>query len=363
MRKLISTLFSLLILASISFQTHAVQLSKSGMGQVLIFPYYTVNGDFNTLINLVNTTDQAKALRIRFREAANSREVFALNLYLGPHDTWVAALVKSGEGDDYFTKLINPDASCTFPTIGSGGLLFSDNKFTQSMSDFYGEDSNRMHEGFFEVIEMGVLTVDSAAATVINEQGVNNCDVLTNAWTAGSGDSYWLNNPNQDMSAPTGGIMGNATLINVTAGLAMSQPVTVLDDFSDDVLHFNVDSDSPSLADSKFTSIVDIGENSSAEFEWSSAIDAVSSVMMKDSIFNEYVLTDVIGAQTDWIMTLPTRQYYVDPLFTDRNTPVAPFSIKTDNRTNCEEMTIVFYDREAQVPDPSTENKKSCLII
>ena len=146
-----------------------------------------------------------------------------------------------------------------------------------------------------------MLTGNSAAAIVINEQGVNNCDVLTNAWTSGSGSSYWLTNPNQDMLPPTGGVMGNSTLINVNQGIAMSQPVTVLDNFSDQVLHFNVDSDSPSLADSKLTSTLEIGENSSVEFEWSAAIDAVSSVMMKDSVFNEFVLTDSIGAQTDWI--------------------------------------------------------------
>jgi len=45
-----------------SYNSFAVQLSQNGTGQALIFPYYTVNGGFNTLIHLTNTTDNAKAL-------------------------------------------------------------------------------------------------------------------------------------------------------------------------------------------------------------------------------------------------------------------------------------------------------------
>ena len=75
----------ILMLLIISTGSQAVHLSSNGIGQVLIFPYYTVNNDINTLMNFVNTTNQAKALRVRFREAANSKEVFTFNLYLGPY--------------------------------------------------------------------------------------------------------------------------------------------------------------------------------------------------------------------------------------------------------------------------------------
>ena len=95
-----------ILILLISTQINAVQLSSNGMGQVLIFPYYTVNGGFNTLINLVNTTSDAKALRVRFREAANGREVFTFNLYLAPHDVWTGGLVKTDEGQGFLTKLI-----------------------------------------------------------------------------------------------------------------------------------------------------------------------------------------------------------------------------------------------------------------
>ena len=47
---------------------NAVNLNPRGLGQVLIYPYYTVNGGQNTLLSLVNTTAHAKALKLHFRE-------------------------------------------------------------------------------------------------------------------------------------------------------------------------------------------------------------------------------------------------------------------------------------------------------
>jgi len=69
----------LLLLITINC-TFAVHLSDNGMGQVLIFPYYTVNDGNNTLITITNTTSAAKAIRVRFREKANAKEVFAFNV-------------------------------------------------------------------------------------------------------------------------------------------------------------------------------------------------------------------------------------------------------------------------------------------
>ncbi len=45
----------------------AVSLSASGMGQVLIYPYYTVNKGQDTLISVVNASDVGKIAGSRFR--------------------------------------------------------------------------------------------------------------------------------------------------------------------------------------------------------------------------------------------------------------------------------------------------------
>ena len=79
----------------------AVNLTPEGLGQALIYPYYTVrNGAngfaYNTLLSVVNTTDTAKAVKVRFLEGKNSKEVLDFNLFLSHHDVWTATIVDGG---------------------------------------------------------------------------------------------------------------------------------------------------------------------------------------------------------------------------------------------------------------------------
>ena len=42
-------------------------------------------------------------------------------------------------------------------------------------------------------------------------------------------------------------------------------------------------------------------------------VDAVSAVLMADTLYNEFDVEPSLGAASDWLITLPTKQYYVDP--------------------------------------------------
>ena len=66
----------------------AVALNADGLGNVLLYPYYTVRepsagNAYNSLLSVVNSTSSAKAVKVRFLEGKNSREVLDFNLYLG----------------------------------------------------------------------------------------------------------------------------------------------------------------------------------------------------------------------------------------------------------------------------------------
>src|SRR5262252_8053619 len=82
--------------AGISNMANAVFLNPDGLGSVLVYPYYTVNGGNGTLLSVVNTTDEGKAVKVRFLEAYNSREVLDFNLYMSPFDVWVAVVANNG---------------------------------------------------------------------------------------------------------------------------------------------------------------------------------------------------------------------------------------------------------------------------
>ena len=61
----------------------AVHVNPDGLGQVLIYPYYTVrtrdatvftNPQYNSLLSVVNSTASAKAVKVRFLEGKDSRK-------------------------------------------------------------------------------------------------------------------------------------------------------------------------------------------------------------------------------------------------------------------------------------------------
>ena len=95
--------------AGIANISTAVNLNPDGVGQVLLYPYYTVNGGNTTVLSVVNTTDSGKAVKVRFLDARNSREVLDFNLYLSPFDVWTGG-VTAKSGGAYLTT---SDTSCT----------------------------------------------------------------------------------------------------------------------------------------------------------------------------------------------------------------------------------------------------------
>ncbi len=66
------------------------------------------------------------------------------------------------------------------------------------------------------------------------------------------------------------------------------------------------------------------GNGEPMRLDYARGIDAVSAVFMTNSILNEFLLAPGIGANTDWIVTFPTKQFYVDSLL--YAAPQRPFS-------------------------------------
>ena len=98
----------------------AVNLTSDGRGQVLLYPYYTTRTDvlgnpYGTLLSVVNATASAKAVRVRFLEGKNSREVLDFNLFLSPFDVWTGAVLP--ELATGGARLGTADLSCTLPSF------------------------------------------------------------------------------------------------------------------------------------------------------------------------------------------------------------------------------------------------------
>jgi hypothetical protein len=358
---------------------NAVSVNTDGLGQVLLFPYYTVQGsdatnNFDTLISIVNTTDEVKAVKIRFREAKASHEVLDFNIYMSPKDVWVAVISPDAGGG---AKIATPDNTCTVPAIPAGGVAFRNSEYNppQGVDDGAGTGLDRTREGYFEVIEMGVVNDTDAnppASTVpspflpatwaTHVNGVpGDCASLNAAWAGGS----WTNFPagftegDLNVTAPTGGLFGSVSLVNVNEGTDYGYDAVALNDFfvpadMNDDLHRDPGNNLPTLADVDPKISVVVNGNTVVNSTWGlspSPVDPVSAVLMKTKLMNDFATDPGIDAATSLVYTMPTKTFYV-PIGTGlAATP--PFTTSFFGSA-CENVAYTVWDREEQTEIPIT---------
>jgi hypothetical protein len=316
----------------------AIHVNTDGLGQVLLYPFYSVEGGNDTYIQIVNTTDTTKAVKVRFLEAMNSAEVLDFNLYLSPHDHWSGYIGPDNVGPG--AKLWTADNSCTVPAIPATGVAFRNLEYQGDAPAFRGVDRTR--EGYVEIIEMGVVHGALGNAAIHDATGVPaNCGLLRQAWLPGG---TWAVNPAESVSAPSGGLYGYGVLINVGEGTDASYDAISIDNFSDTVLHTNPGSTLPSLNSGNLEADIIEGSTVFESILFDRSIDAVSAVLMRDTLMNDYVTEPLIAAETDWVVTFPTKRFYVN----GASAPIRPFTTKWDptTATACERINFRYWDRE-----------------
>lgn len=277
---------------SIPGNARGVNINPLGLGQALIYPYYTTRiasgGLFNTSISLSNTTAVAKALKIRIMEARNGRPVLTFNLYLGAYDSWQGMIVPT----DQAAALISNDASCTAPRLPSAGMQFTNAAY---LGDGEGSSLDRTREGSIEIIEMGTMPADS----------VSNCSVLTDARIRAN------------LLPGTGGISGTATLINVDTGLTFSYSPTILDNFNRNATLFTTAGSAlpnlGSVSPKRSVFIDQDGQFVSSSWTQNDAQDSdpVTALLMVEQLLNEFTVDANDGSQTSWVVNFPTKHLYV----------------------------------------------------
>jgi len=322
--------FAVALNLSLVATASAVKLSPTGIGEVIIVPYYTVQGGNNTLLSITNVSADVKAVKLRFLEAQNSKRVQSLNLYLPPNDVWTANIQASGDG----ARLITNDASCSEPAISSNGLAF----FSSAYADDGGDTGlGRTREGFVEIIEMGVVTDQKIIDAVTFDQGTGqpvDCNLVNDYWADGG---TWRTDATAGMSGLTGGLMAEANIINVNDGVEFSQTLTVLEEFndSDDSLNSAPYYLYPSLDSASPANSTDPNDT------WAKPEDAVSGLLMSESLFAVYTVNPAVDATTEWNVTFPTKRFY-----TDIDGDKKPFTSTFGADGACETVGIQHWNRE-----------------
>ena len=350
---------------------HAMNVSQNNVGQVLLFPYYTVKNGMDTIFTVTNTSAKTAIFKIRFREALNSREVRDFNVILSPYDHWNGAVTSTSSGPVFRTY----DKTCTSPMLpgmdsdaaralaGAKGeinfssvLLSGDGHTATSAAD-------RLLEGYFEVILMGVSDRDTSASTNTLEYNAKHAAGVPRSCEAV--DPLFLNTTaiNVYMDAPENILKGHVTYINVNNGTAIDAEPTAIEDFQTGYsIVYDASSLDPDLGDGDTGATIyyfnDGTPTGTTLTAGASSHRAVSGLLAATSVVNEFATG--AGAATSWVLTFPTKHHY-----TDATGPVAPFSERFQNTSafdptlfplvlgtggtagkSCDNISLTLFNRE-----------------
>jgi hypothetical protein len=348
-------------------QSQAATYSQGNVGQALVFPYYTVNEGWQTNFNIMNTTDNFLAVKVRFHERKNSRDVLDFNLVLSPYDSWTGWVQDSDQG----TELHTTDKSCTSPQVVDGAHA-SQIAYTGQFDDTGGQGLNRIREGYVEVLLMGVAAPDSPGAvgpadpTTFNPNtaftahadmyvpyyaqhvdGVpRDCGIVDQAfvataltWTAGdaaanaptayvySGAAGQINGVSLggsgdplariDFVAPTAGtnyLKGNVSWLHANTGAGAGSQALALADYNSGVAgnaSWVTAQQFPWFLEPTFASDPTFGGVGLGLWTITGAAN-FEGAFSATSVFNEWSNNPANGAATDWVITFPTKGYHVD---------------------------------------------------
>ena len=308
----------------------AVNLSADGLGQVLIYPYYTVRNNesglpYNTLMSVVNTTGSVKAVKVRFREGRNSVEVLDFNVFLSPYDVWTATITATSDG----AQISTVDKSCTFPaSLGQGTAV----PFRATLFESKDNALDRTREGYFEIFEMST-EVGTTAVRATHVNGVPPCGITEAQAQIDSRDA-------------TGGLFGSLIIVNPAGGGAFSQAATALANFNPGLGYQLAGGPSPDYGDAIPVSNV-IQDGILYSSAWNNGFDAVTASLLGNAVTNEYVLDAGTKSQTSWIITMPTKYHYVNT-----SPAIPPFTNTYESLVGaCEPTFAVVFNREEAAPE------------
>ncbi len=291
----------------------AVRLNPDGLGQALIFPYYNAQigedgGAYNTMLSVVNYSGDAKAVRINIREGRQGRVVLSFNVFLMENDTWTAVIFPD-ESNDYNAKILTQDKTCTSPTAwDSSGVPFRNYDEGASV----GNVGKNYREGYIEVIEMATIPLDTDLYRALERRDCVSVEINESRVKEGA------------TGANTGGLSGHMTLINVQSGFGFNVKATALDDFAERGKPLGYAVSSPYLEENHIVDLTSAypesvvpgtGDDLLLISQWEAGTaDAVSTVLMRNGVGNEFVVSNSTASRTDWVMTFPTRYFYNDPI-------------------------------------------------
>lgn len=233
-------------------------VDSTGVGHILLVPYFTTQGTNATLLNVVNTdATNGKLVKVRFRGAANSDDLFDFQVLLSPSDVWTAKVSQNAAG---YSQLETADKSCTIPLeVKSQINAFGTTRLKTSWTDDQKKAATR--EGYIEILTIADIPKfandDQAKATANvlvsgvstsplygthkHSNGIATCDsaVLTSALgtdvdatnytnAGGTAAQAAATAQGRGLAYPTGQLFANYTIIDTVKTATYSGTATAI---------------------------------------------------------------------------------------------------------------------------------------
>ena len=381
-----------------------LQFGNTGTGHMLVVPYFSTQNGNSTLLSIINTDEvNGKAVKVRFRGAANSDDIYDFQVFLSPGDVWTANVSAGADGKSFLTT---NDASCTKPAKAT---LNSTPFVTTRLNPAATAEAkaNNTREGYIEIFNMADIPKPAAGTnlytSIKHKNGVAPCsniaaDLLTgvaasSAWTdintdrpvvtvaavpGVSPEVVGLTDARIGMANPTTGLAANWTIINVPKAVAWSGAAAAIEAVAagvpalGNVVYFPQTSTSVSAANAAlFTAdplltggkvagaLYDLPDMSTryaaAATPSAQAIDLTAAIAAK-AVMNEFWTEPTISAETDWVFSMPTRRYAVavDYKATDALGNVKPAAVQNG-------LNLGYFDSTAGTGNVAISGDKLCV--
>lgn len=326
-----------------------LEVAESGAGNILLVPYYSAQEGNLSVFHVTNTdTVNGKAVKVRFRGAANSDDVLDFQVFMSPGDVWTG--IVSQNPANGLANLLTVDTTCTLPALPKEGKDFVTDRLTRSVwSD--ADKAAQTREGYVEILNMAdipptangnnglfkaVKHVDGKAppcstnATVLNATADlrwANLDAANQAYTLTVNGQA---NTVADLTRPTGGLSGqwyimnleqNTTFSGVMPAVRVATGSQALNVFSPQLEETaELASADPLFFTNKLAAqMYDVPDLSTpyvtgAQNVYADAVTQaqnLTDVLAKRSVINQYANDVELDAKTDWVLSMPTRRYTI----------------------------------------------------